>query len=44
MVVEKAIADGLGLGIDVKNHREFWLWMSDTIQLKFPILSLGGIV
>ena len=44
MVVEKAIADGLGLGIDVKNSQGILLVNVGYDTTEISILSLGGIV
>ncbi len=44
MVVEKAIADGLGLGIDVKNAQGVLLVDVGYDTTEVSILSLGGIV
>ena len=44
MVVEKAIADGLGLGIDVKNSQGVLVVDVGYDTTEISILSLGGIV
>ncbi|MDR2547702.1 MAG: rod shape-determining protein [Lachnospiraceae bacterium] len=44
MVVEKTIADGLGLGIDVKNAQGILLVNVGYDTTEISILSLGGIV
>ena len=44
MVVEKAIADGLGLGIDVKNSQGIMMVNVGYDTTEISILSLGGIV
>ncbi|MCL2254737.1 MAG: rod shape-determining protein [Lachnospiraceae bacterium] len=44
MVVEKAIADGLGLGIDVKNSQGILMVNVGYDTTEISILSLGGIV
>jgi len=44
MVVEKAIADGLGLGIDVKNSQGIMMVNVGFDTTEISILSLGGIV
>ncbi|MCL2718259.1 MAG: rod shape-determining protein [Lachnospiraceae bacterium] len=44
MVVEKAIADGLGLGIDVKNSQGVMMVNVGYDTTEISILSLGGIV
>ncbi|MDR0221482.1 MAG: rod shape-determining protein [Lachnospiraceae bacterium] len=44
LVVEKAIADGLGLGIDVKNSQGILLVNVGYDTTEISILSLGGIV
>ncbi|MCL2051929.1 MAG: rod shape-determining protein [Lachnospiraceae bacterium] len=44
MVVEKAIADGLGLGIDVKNSQGIMMVNLGYDTTEISILSLGGIV
>lgn len=44
MVVEKAIADGLGLGIDVKNSQGVLMVNVGYDTTEVSILSLGGIV
>lgn len=44
MVVEKAIADGLGLGIDVKNSQGVLMVNVGYETTEVSILSLGGIV
>ena len=44
MVVEKAVADGLGLGIDVKNAQGVLLVNVGYDTTEVSILSLGGIV
>ena len=44
MVVEKAVADGLGLGIDVKNSQGVMIVNVGYATTEISILSLGGIV
>lgn len=44
MVVEKAIADGLGMGIDVKNSQGIMVVNVGFSTTEISILSLGGIV
>lgn len=44
MVVEKAVADGLGLGIDVKNSQGVLVVNVGYATTEISILSLGGIV
>ena len=44
MVVEKAVADGLGLGIDVKNSQGIMMVNVGYDTTEISILSLGGIV
>ena len=44
MVVEKAVADGLGLGIDVKNSQGVIVVNVGYDTTEISILSLGGIV
>lgn len=44
MVVEKAIADGLGMGIDVKNSQGIMVVNVGYATTEISILSLGGIV
>ncbi|MBP9996585.1 MAG: rod shape-determining protein [Lachnospiraceae bacterium] len=44
MVVEKAVADGLGLGIDVKNSIGVMVVNVGYSTTEISILSLGGIV
>ena len=44
MVVEKAVADGLGLGIDVKNSQGVMVVNVGYATTEISILSLGGIV
>ncbi len=44
MVVEKAIADGLGMGIDVKNSQGVLVVNVGYDTTEISILSLGGIV
>jgi rod shape-determining protein MreB len=44
MVVEKAVADGLGMGIDVKNSQGILLVNVGYDTTEISILSLGGIV
>lgn len=44
MVVEKAVADGLGLGIDVKNSQGVMIVNVGYSTTEISILSLGGIV
>ena len=44
MVVDKAVADGLGLGIDVKILRAFFVVNVGFDTTEISILSLGGIV
>jgi rod shape-determining protein MreB len=44
MVVEKAISDGLGLGIDVKNAQGILMVNVGYDTTEISILSLGGIV
>lgn len=44
MIVEKAIADGLGLGIDVKNAQGVLIVNVGFDTTEISILSLGGIV
>lgn len=44
MVVEKAVADGLGLGIDVKNSQGVMVVNLGYATTEISILSLGGIV
>ena len=44
MVVEKAIADGLGLDIDVKNSQGVLIVDVGFDTTEISILSLGGIV
>lgn len=44
MVVEKAVADGLGLGIDVKNSQGVLVVNVGYETTEISILSLGGIV
>ncbi|MCR5799532.1 MAG: rod shape-determining protein [Lachnospiraceae bacterium] len=44
MVVEKAIADGLGLGIDVKTSQGVMVINVGYATTEISILSLGGIV
>ena len=44
MVVEKAIADGIGLGIDVKNSQGVLIVNIGYDTTEVSILSLGGIV
>lgn len=44
MVVEKAVADGLGLGIDVKNSQGVLIVNVGYDTTEISILSLGGIV
>ncbi len=44
MVVEKAVADGLGLGIDVKNSNGALIVNVGYETTEISILSLGGIV
>ena len=44
MVVEKAIADGLGMGIDVKNSQGIMVVNVGFATTEISILSLGGIV
>ena len=44
MVVEKAVADGLGLDIDVKNSQGVLIVNVGFDTTEIPILSLGGIV
>lgn len=43
-VVEKAVADGLGLGIDVKNSQGVMIVNVGFATTEISILSLGGIV
>lgn len=44
MVVDKAVADGLGLGIDVKNSQGVLIVNVGFDTTEISILSLGGIV
>ncbi len=44
MIVEKAVADGLGLGIDVKNSQGVMMVNVGYHTTEISILSLGGIV
>ena len=44
MVVEKAVADGLGMGIDVKNSQGVIVVNVGFETTEISILSLGGIV
>ncbi|MGL5260119.1 MAG: rod shape-determining protein MreB [Lachnospiraceae bacterium] len=44
MVVEKAVADGIGLGIDVKNSQGVLIVNVGYATTEISILSLGGIV
>ena len=44
MVVEKAVADGLGMGIDVKNSQGVLVVNVGFETTEISILSLGGIV
>ncbi|MDE6751063.1 MAG: rod shape-determining protein [Lachnospiraceae bacterium] len=44
MVVDKAVADGLGLGIDVKNSQGILVVNVGFDTTEISILSLGGIV
>lgn len=44
MVVEKVVADGLGLGIDVKNSQGVLVVNVGYATTEISILSLGGIV
>lgn len=44
MVVDKAVADGLGLGIDVKNSQGVMMVNVGYATTEISILSLGGIV
>ena len=44
MVVEKAVADGLGLDIDVKNSQGVLVVNVGYETTEISILSLGGIV
>lgn len=44
MVVEKAVADGLGLGIDIKNSQGIFIVDIGFATTEISILSLGGIV
>ena len=44
MVVEKALADGLGMGIDVKNSQGVLIVNVGFNTTEISILSLGGIV
>ena len=44
MVVEKAVADGLGLSIDVKNSQGVMIVNVGYATTEISILSLGGIV
>ncbi|MCR4651779.1 MAG: rod shape-determining protein [Lachnospiraceae bacterium] len=44
LVVEKAVADGLGLGIDVKNSRGVMVVNVGYATTEISIFSLGGIV
>ena len=44
MVVDKAVADGLGLGIDVKNSQGVLVVNAGFDTTEISILSLGGIV
>ena len=44
MVVDKAVADGLGLGIDVKNSQGVLVVNVGFDTTEISILSLGGIV
>lgn len=44
MVVEKAIADGLGMGVDVKTSQAVFVVDCGYATTEISILSLGGIV
>ena len=44
MVVEKAVADGLGMGVDVKNSQGIMMVDVGFSTTEISILSLGGIV
>ena len=43
-VVEKAVADGLGLGVDVKNSRGVFVVNVGYSTTEISVVSLGGIV
>ncbi len=44
MVVEKAVADGLGMGVDVKNSQGIMVVNVGFATTEISLLSLGGIV